>query len=233
MEKTIDIGEIFHLFLSKWYILFASALFFGAFMFSYSFFLIEPVYVASGTLYVSGDRTSSKTAVAQSVNLSDLMLAQELTKSYSAILTSNTFFKDVARQCGLGYTYKEIQHMVSISKIEETEVMRINASNTDPKDAQILVNVVLELAPSEIERIIQGGTAKIIDAAELPESPASPNILKNTAIGIILGLALSGGIIFMKDMFDTRIYSVEELKGIMDLPVLGIVPDADKKSGLW
>ena len=69
---------------------------------------LTPIYQASGTLYVTGDVKNSTEYVQKDTSLSDLMLSQELAKTYGQILSSNTFFKAVAEKNGRGYDYDYI-----------------------------------------------------------------------------------------------------------------------------
>ena len=225
MEREINIEELFRLYLSKWPILVLSSILCAAVAFFYATFFMVPVYVSGGTIYITSNRAVPNGTAAQNVSLSDLMLAQELKKSYSAILTSNTFLKTVAKESNLGYDYKQLQGMIGISKLDETEIMSIYVSSTDPNVAQELANIILDLAPMEIQRIIQGGQATVIDPAEFPEGPASPNVKKNTFMGFVIGFILAAGIIFLIDMMDTKIKSPEDLKEITGVPVLGTIAE--------
>ena len=226
MERELNFEELFHLYLSKWPVLVVSLVLATVLALSYSVFLATPVYVSSGTLYITSENPAAvEKNIRETVNLSDLMLAQELAKSYEAILSSNTFLKGVAEESGLNVDYKILKKMVRVSKISETEIMQIDVYNTDPQIAQYIANIVLELAPMEIERIIYGGQATIIDPAELPERPSSPNIRNNTIIGALAGLIISAGVIFLLYLFDTKIKSAEELQKITEVPVLGTVPE--------
>lgn len=229
MEREIDIEELIWLYLSKWRILLVSSLLCAVLAFCYSTFFMVPVYSSGGTLYItSNNRTLANSGSAQqNVSLSDLVLAQELTKSYTAILTSNTFLKTVAEESNLGYNFKQLKRMISITNMEETEIMKVYVSCTNPVEAQKLANVVLELAPTEIQRIINGGQATVIDPAELPEKPYSPNVKKNTVMGFAAGFILCAAIIFLFYMLDTKIKTADDLYDITEVPVLGSIPKYD------
>lgn len=89
MEK-VSIVDIAKIFLKKWW-LFAIVIVAAAVLsFFYTTFLVQPVYVSSGSVYITNaDANNTQSGV----NLSDVMLAQELTSTYSEILSSNTFLK--------------------------------------------------------------------------------------------------------------------------------------------
>lgn len=66
----------------------------------------------------------------------------------------------------------------------------------------------------------------VIDTADVPRAPSSPNLLKNLLVALILGLALAGITVFLKDQFDDAIRVPEDIESKLGLPLLGIVPRA-------
>ena len=64
----------------------------------------------------------------------------------------------------------------------------------------------------------------VIDPAEVPLEPASPNHVRNGALALAVGLALGVGIAFLRERLDDRIGSREELEEAVGAPVLAIVP---------
>lgn len=224
MNEEFSISNLINILLPKLPVIIISTIIMAILSFGYSKFLTEPTYVASGTLYITGDIDSVSGSLKQTTNLSDLMLSQELAKTYGQILSSNTFFKDVAKTSNMNLSYGYIQSLTSITNIEETGILRISVKHSDPEVAYELTNTILNLAPSEIERIVVGGNATVIDSAELPKVPASPNVPRNTLIGAILGFILSVLAIFLVDLFDNTIKSPEDLAVEGEVPILGMIP---------
>jgi len=67
------------------------------------------------------------------------------------------------------------------------------------------------------------GYVEIIERAAVPFAPASPKLLINLAVGILLGLGLGLGIVFMREGLDVRIHSPEDLKRRNFLPLGTVV----------
>jgi len=65
---------------------------------------------------------------------------------------------------------------------------------------------------------------RIIDPAEQPRSPMSPNRSLNMTMGVFGGLGLGLVLAFFFEYFDDRIKNPEEIKAYLDLPVLGMLP---------
>ncbi len=64
----------------------------------------------------------------------------------------------------------------------------------------------------------------IIDAAEVPGSPSSPNLLKNLLFALIIGIGLAIVTVFLKDQFDDSIRVPEDVEPKLGLPLLGVIP---------
>ena len=224
MNEEFSLSYIFSILLPKWPLILISSVLVGVIAFFYSMFLITPVYEAGGTLYISGDTDQT----IKDANLSDLMLSQELAKTYGQILSSNTFFKEVAKKSGTDYTYDQIQMMTTITNIEETGILYVTVRNAVPLIACELTNTILELAPAELERVVIRGTATVIDPAEMPESPASPSIPRNTGVGMFLGFVMAVLFVFLSDLLDNSIKTAEELEQF-GIPILGMIPSIETK----
>lgn len=69
---------------------------------------------------------------------------------------------------------------------------------------------------------------QILDKATLPEAPSSPKVMRNTAIGAMLGFILGIGIALIKELSDTRVKTSEDVTEAFDIPVLGLIPDKHK-----
>lgn len=76
---------------------------------------------------------------------------------------------------------------------------------------------------------IKTGNIRVVDRAETPTAPISPNIFTNLLIALLGGLTLAVGLAFSLEYADDRIKNPDELKKHLGLPFLGMVPAlADK-----
>jgi len=64
----------------------------------------------------------------------------------------------------------------------------------------------------------------IVQPAELPLSPESPNRVKMTILGIVLGVMLGVGVILLLMILDDSYKKVEEIEHDLKLPVLATIP---------
>ena len=65
---------------------------------------------------------------------------------------------------------------------------------------------------------------RVIDPAELPRGPISPNIRADMTFALVAGLVLAIGLAFGFEYLDNRIKTPQELKAHLGIPFLGMVP---------
>jgi capsular exopolysaccharide synthesis family protein len=75
-----------------------------------------------------------------------------------------------------------------------------------------------------ISEELKAGNIRVIDPAETPRGPVSPNTFNNLLIALLGGLAVAVGLAFAFEYGDDRIKNPDELKKSLGLPFLGMVP---------
>ncbi len=73
----------------------------------------------------------------------------------------------------------------------------------------------------------QTGDVQLVQPANVPTSPSSPNTKMNVILGGILGLLLGLGLVLLLERLNRRVTGVEELNEIYGYPVLAEVPESD------
>lgn len=73
---------------------------------------------------------------------------------------------------------------------------------------------------------ITASNISIIDQAEPPEDPSSPNAMLNLALAVLLGTLVAAAVVFLKDQLDDRVRVPEEVEQKVGLNLLGVVPEA-------
>lgn len=71
---------------------------------------------------------------------------------------------------------------------------------------------------------LKSGNVRVVDEAETPGSPVSPDIFNDMLLATLVGLTLAVGLAFAFEYMDDRIKNPDELKKHLQLPFLGMVP---------
>jgi len=196
--------------------------------------LITPLYKSSAMFYVNNNSVSVGDT-SFSLSSGDLVTSRNLVKSYIVILNTRESLNDVIDYAGVDRSYSEVRGMISADAVNETEIFQVVVTSPDPQEAEKIANAIAYILPKRISSIIEGTSAKIVDAAVVPSSPSSPSYTKNTLIGFAFGLLLMAGIIALREIFDVTITTEEDITQSCAQPVLAAVPDmaAPSKGGYY
>jgi capsular exopolysaccharide synthesis family protein len=103
--------------------------------------------------------------------------------------------------------------------IEYGALSRDAASNR-----QIFDSLMQRTKETGISGELKTSNIRIVDLAETPRVPASPNKTINLILGMMGGCLFAGGLAFFFEYFDDRIKSPAEIKTHLGLPFIGMVP---------
>lgn len=186
-----------------------------------SVFLIKPKYTSTTRIYVV-----SRTA--DSITNQDLQAGSYLVKDYQEVITSNEVLSSVIDKEKLSLTPNELSSMISVTIPTDTRVISISVEDDNAQEATTIANTVREVAAEKIKAVTKVDDVTTLEAAEVPKEPSSPNIKRNTLIGVIAGGGLAVISIIILEVFDDRVRRPEDIEDVLGLPLLGIVPDIDK-----
>ncbi len=192
--------------------------------------LVSPTYTSTVKLYVNA-KINAKTSYEE---LNSHNYAQKIVATYIEVLNTNHFYSKVAEELPDKYSATYLKNNISFSEVADTEVFSASVSCNDPIDAKTIADAVAKVAPQTIkEQFESNANLKIVDEAQLPKAPTSPNPTRNAAVAFIGGLVLSLIIAFVRDYFDVKIKYDYEMTVLCGLPVLAAVPEfnKDNKSG--
>lgn len=186
-----------------------------------SVFLIKPKYTSTTRIYVV-----SRTA--DSITNQDLQAGSYLVKDYQEVITSNEVLSSVIDKEKLSLTPNELSSMISVTIPTDTRVISISVEDDNAQEATTIANTVREVAAEKIKAVTKVDDVTTLEAAEVPKEPSSPNITRNTLIGVIAGGVLAVISIIILEILDDRVRRPEDIEDVLGLPLLGIVPDIDK-----
>lgn len=226
-EDVINIIELLYVYLTKWWLIVICGIVGALITFLFTLFAITPLYQANVSIYVNNVRGDQ---YIESISSSSLSTSQMLVDTYVNIISSNSVLDKVIKEANLNYTVEEIREMLSSEQIDDTEIFNIFITHPNPEEAAYIANSIAVVAPPEIENFVAGSSCKIIDNAIIPTEPVSPNIIKNTVIGAIIGFILIIGILTLQHLLDTRIRDEEDLNKIFNIPILGQIPSFNENN---
>lgn len=221
-EITIDLKEIAYVLMEKLHYV-VMFLLVGAVVFNmYSYFLIKPTYTSTSRLYVV---SATKDSV---VNFSDLSVGTNLTKDYVELLLSYPVLDKVSEKIEKDYDYKisseSLQKMISLENPEDTRILNINVTTTDPKVSKTIANALADEAVEYIPDTMGTFKPNIAQVAREAKIKTGPSYLKYTAIGALLGTLLCMAWFIFKYLSDDTIKTKEDIEKYFGMTPLAVLP---------
>ena len=231
-ETEIDLMEIFQILLNRWIPIVAVGLLGAILAGVWTNFFITKKYTATASMYVY---TNPKGTESGTVTNADLVAADNLIKTYQAIVKSNAALGVVSERLNLEHPEYASYHVTagtlkgatSVNVPSGTKLLEIRVVTVDPQLSADIANTFANYVPEEIVRITKAGGVEIVDYATKPGSHSSPNLTRNVAIGLLVGLAVSAAFFVLRALLDTTVYSTEEISKVTGCPVIGNIPHVE------
>ena len=228
-EIEIDLMEIFRVLLKNVWVLILCLILGASLAFGATKLLVTPKYQASAMIYILS-KSDGKTGVS---SYSDVQIGQQLIQDFETLATTRTVVENVISELELDTTYEQLVSMITISDPSNT-ILKITVENEDPVLAKDIANAMSDATATHIAEVMVTDKPTTVDVAVTPDKPSSPNTVRDTAIGGILGLLIAAAVIIIRMMMDDTIKDKNDVEKYLGLTTLAAIPmnisGDDKKS---
>ena len=189
----------------------------GAVLFGgYTKMMVTPQYTATSMIYILG-RTTSISSIAE------LQLSSALTADFTIMAKSRAVINGVIKEMDLNMTYDQLKNSVNITNPSDSHILQIEVTNPDPKLAKDISNTMANAVAENIASVMATDKPSIAEKEVTPGAPSSPNLMKNIAMGGIVGAALAVGLIVLGYMMDDTIKTEEDVRKYLQINTLASV----------
>ncbi|MBR6273473.1 MAG: polysaccharide export protein [Lachnospiraceae bacterium] len=220
-EVEIDLREVFFVLLKKWWMIAIGAIVGAALAFGLSKFFMTKTYTSSAKLFVLNKTTSV-------TSLADIQIGSALSNDFMIITKSNPVIDSaieiIKEETGKVYTRGQIKGALSVTNANNTRIITITVTHTDPEMASIIANAVSACAANRMGSVMGGDPPTNVEDAEPANYPSGPHTKRNTVIGFLLGCILVSGVIIVHHMMNDNIKTEEDVERYLGVPTLAIVP---------
>ncbi|MEO7016869.1 MAG: polysaccharide biosynthesis tyrosine autokinase [Leifsonia sp.] len=192
--------------------------------------IATPVYTATASLYFSLNFGSSANDLNQGSTYT-----QNQMLSFAQLATSPLVLNPVIDDLNLSITPKDLSDAIGVSTPQNTVILQLSVSNTDPAQAAKIANAVAASLSDKVGQIapksVTGAdtvSVRVIQPATAPVDPSSPNTRLNLVAGLVLGLLLGSLIIVLRELLDTRVHSAAIATAVTGVPLVGTA-DREKR----
>ena len=217
-ETEIDLRELLAVILHKAVIIILTGILFGLMALLFSKFLINPQYQSTTSVYIINRQTQS------AITYSDLQSGIQLTKDYMELVKSRPVTEQVIQELGLNMSHEQLCGHISVETPADTRIMKITVTDYDPYLARDVANAIREAAAVHISAVMDIESVNIVEEANLPARPSSPNVMKNAMIAAMAGLFLAMGLVVLIHILDDTIKTPEDVEKYLGMSVLASIP---------
>lgn len=225
-QNTLEI-DVFQLFRTLWkrkLVILLVAIITSSVAFAYSTFVIKPEFTSTTRIYVVNRNQGEKSGLTNQ----DLQAGSYLVKDYREIILSQDVLEKVVSDLKLDLTPKGLADKIKVTVPVDTRIVSISVNDRVPEEASRIANSLREVAAQKIISITRVSDVTTLEEARPAISPSSPNIRRNTVIGAGLGAGLVIVVVLLIELFDDRVKRPEDIEDVMEIPLLGIIPNLDK-----
>lgn len=189
----------------------------------YGLFIQKPMYKSYTTVILGGSE-SATSAITQN----DININRNLVDTYAEIVKSRRVLDQVINELKLDTTYEELHDKITVTALNNTEIIKITVNDADAKKAMNIANVTASYFTDEIVDLYNMNNVNVLDKAFQSDTPYNINVMKQIIIYFMIGFVLAAGILFVIFYFDRTIKSVEQVEQKIKLPILGSVQELTK-----
>ena len=225
-QNTMEI-DVFHLFKILWkrkILVALVAIVAGALAFAYSAFIVKPEFTSTTRIYVVNRNQGDKPGLTNQ----DLQAGSYLVKDYREIILSQDVLEKVTSDLKLDLSPKSLASKVKVTVPVDTRIVSISVNDRVPEEASRIANSLREVAAEKIISITRVSDVTTLEEARPAIAPSSPNIRRNTIIGLLGGTVFMVIAVLIVELVDTRVKRPEDIEDVMQIALLGVVPNLDK-----
>ena len=190
----------------------------------YSTFIIKPNYTSTTRIYVVNRQANGNSTLTNQ----DLQAGTYLVKDYKEIILSQDVLAKVIDDLKLNVQPSALAKKINVTVPTDTRIVSIAVSDGDAKEAARIANSLRQVAAEKIIAVTKVADVTTLEEAEVPNSPSSPNIRRNTLIGFLAGGVLISVVILVVEVLDDRVKKPEDVEEALGITLLGVVPNMNK-----
>lgn len=220
----IDVFQLLKILWKRKFLIALVAIVTGVVAFAYSSFIVKPEYTSTTRIYVVNRNQGDKSGLTNQ----DLQAGSYLVKDYREIILSQDVLEKVATDLKLDLPPKGLASKIKVTVPADTRIVSISVTDRAPEEASRIANSLREVAAQKIISVTRVSDVTTLEEARPATSPSSPNIRRNTMVGFLAGAVVMVVTVLLIELLDTRVKRPEDIEDVMQITLLGVVPNLDK-----
>lgn len=223
-EIGIDVVQLFKILWKKKIAIILTAIVAALLAFGVSSFVLTPEYSSTTRIYVVNRNQSENVGLTNQ----DLQAGTYLVKDYKEIILSQDVLEKVISNLKLEKSGKGLSKKIQVTVPVDTRIVSIVVKDDQPEEASRIANALREVAAEKIIKVTRVSDVTTLEEARPALTPSSPNIRRNTLLAFLAGGAAMVILILLLELLDDRVKRPEDVEEVMQVALLGIIPDLNK-----
>lgn len=196
----------------------------GVLAFGFSSFIVKPQFTSTTRIYVVNRNQGDKPGLSNQ----DLQAGSYLVKDYREIILSQDVLEKVVTEQNLKFDAKALAKKIQVTVPVDTRIVSISVRDSNPEEASRIANGLREVAAQKIISVTKVSDVTTLEEARPALSPSSPNIRRNTILGVGAGAGIVILLALAIEVLDDRVRRPEDIEEVMHISLLGVIPNLDK-----
>ncbi len=222
--EELDLKELFSIFWNKKVQIILIVLIFIVLGIIYTIGFTTPMYTSSTSLVLAGAESSSDGAETDSITTTDITINSKLVSTYSVIVRSKDVLGQVISNLGINESWEQLRNHVSVSSVEDTEVIQISVTTENPEESAKIANEIANVFTEKVADIYNMNNVHVLDEADVENEPSNINHQRDVVIFAFIGVVIAVIYVLVANMLDTTVKTAEEVEKEFKLPVIASIP---------
>lgn len=187
---------------------------------------LKPVYEAETQILVNQKNIN------QELLWSQMETDLQLINTYNVIMKAPFILQKVLDVLDLKMSEVELRERIEVVNESNSKVVTVVVEHEDPLVAARIANEVAGIFAEEVPRLMSVDNITVISEAQelsVDEAvPVKPRVILGLGVALFVSLLVAVLVALVRELFDSRIRSEEDVALYMDLPILGFVGQLPK-----
>ena len=134
----------------------------------------------------------------------------------------------VVTEQNLKFDAKALAKKIQVTVPADTRIVSISVKDGNPEEASRIANGLREVAAQKIISVTKVSDVTTLEEARPALSPSSPNIRRNTILGVGVGAGIVILLAISVEVLDDRVKRPEDIEEVMHISLLGVIPNLEK-----
>ncbi|MBC2175389.1 capsular biosynthesis protein [Listeria booriae] len=184
------------------------------------YLLITPMYADNTQILVS-QTSENENAISQNA---EVQANLQLVNTYRVLLTSPRILNEVEKNIDEAYTADELADKITVSTEQDSQVMNITATDSDPEMAATIANETAQAFKKITPTVMKVDNINILSKAHAKENPVpvSPKPYLVMALGLLAGTLFGVIFAFARNLLYNTFKEEKDIEAL-DVPLLGSI----------